>query len=121
MSFETLQPNANEQREYIRHAIKQFELFREETFRNMWINFERGIIGTYAMPKEGGQSYELIELKFYKAKGWDTQKVSDFLTDNPQYTQAEPTPTPSISKQTLPVSEANEMLKRIKQRMVRRD
>jgi len=122
MSFQNLQPNANEQREYIRFQIKSFELFRDETFRNMWVNFDRGVVGVYAMPKEGGESYELIELKFYKAKGWDTQKVSEFLTDNPQYTtEAEPTLIPSISKTTPSVSEANEMLKRIKQRMVRRD
>ena len=109
MSFETLQPNANEEREYIRHVIKSFDLYRDETFRNMWVNFDRGIVGTYAMPKQNGQMYELLELKFYKAKGWDTQKVSEFLTDNPQYapqyaTEVKP-PIPLISKPTpSPVS-----------------
>jgi len=105
MSFDTLQPNANEEREYIRHAIKSFDLFRDETFRNMWVNFDRGIVGTYAMPKQNGQMYELLGLKFYKAKGWDTQKVSQFLTDNPQYapqyaTEVEPPIPANTTTQT---------------------
>ena len=128
MSFETLQPNANEEREYIRHAIKSFDLFRDETFRNMWVNFDRGIVGTYAMPKQNGQMYELLELKFYKAKGWDTQKVSEFLTDNPQYAQTFTMPVSAIAegiikrkrmKEEAKGEEIADMLKRIKSRMIR--
>jgi len=90
---------AMESPEYIRQSIKQADLFREETFREMWINLERGIMGIYAMSKENGDSYELVELKFYKAKGWDSEKVSQFLTDNPQHgTQPEPTPVPAIAE-----------------------
>ncbi len=61
--------------------------FRPDTFRDTWIDLEKGIQMVNAIPKDGN-TYAPVFLKFHKIKGWDENKIELWLKDNPQYNPA---------------------------------
>ena len=85
--------------------FKDVNTFKDDNFRETWINQELGIKIVHGILKDGGESYVPAYLIFYKIKGWTSDKIEVWLRDNPQYspiTQADisivnvPSPSPEI-------------------------
>jgi len=78
--------------------------FKEDSFRKVQIDVEQGIEALHAIPKTGDNSYQPVALFFYKLKGWNDQKVQQWLSDNPQYAPANQPSQPTPQSQEIRVT-----------------
>jgi hypothetical protein len=91
--------------QYIFHQIGEPAAFMEEHFQTVWIDQTNGIQGIYGLLREKPENPQPMALLFMKTKGWTIQKVEDWLSSHPQYTQIieQPQPEPEPIK---PLGEA---------------
>lgn len=71
--------------EFTTVKFKDINAFKEDGFRETWINQDLGIKIVHGVLKDGGESYVPAYLIFYKIKGWTSDKIEVWLRDNPQY------------------------------------
>ena len=76
---------AMETQEFTVVKFKDMNAFKDDSFRETWLNQDLGIKIVHGILKDGGESYIPAYLLFYKLKGWTSNKIEVWLRDNPQY------------------------------------
>ncbi|MCW4005358.1 MAG: hypothetical protein NWF04_01975, partial [Candidatus Bathyarchaeota archaeon] len=81
------QPELKEQAgpEFVMHLVYDPQTFLEEHFSTVWIDQNSGIKGLYGLLREKPDNPQPVALLFSKEKGWDLQKMKEWLEDHPQY------------------------------------
>ena len=89
--------------QFILHQINEPAAFMQEHFSTVWIDQTNGIQGIYGLLREKPENPQPMALLFMKDKGWTTEKVEEWLTNHPQYTQTQPeTPPPELPQPEPP-------------------
>jgi hypothetical protein len=92
--------------QFIFHQISEPAAFMEEHFQTVWLDQTNGIQGIYGLLREKPESPQLMALLFMKNAGWTLDKAEEWLSNHPQYTQAQP-PQPQLEPEPpKPLSEA---------------
>jgi len=82
------------QQQFIYHLIREPAAFLKEHFSSVWIDQTNGIQGIYGLLHDKPESPQPMAFMFMKDKGWTTEKVEDWLSSHPQYSQTAEPPQP---------------------------
>jgi len=96
-----------EPQEFIFYQIHDPAAFLEERFSTAWIDQTNGIQGIYGRLSEDPENPQLMALLFMKAKGWNPEKMRDWLNNHPQYMKA---PSEPAAVGIQPIQQAEEKL-----------
>ena len=76
-----------ETQEFILYTLRDPAAFLEERFSMAWVDMENGIQGVFGRLREQPENPQPQALLFMKSKGWTLEKVREWLTRHPQYSQ----------------------------------
>jgi hypothetical protein len=96
-----------EPQEFIFYQIRDPAAFLQEHFSTAWIDQTNGIQGIYGRLSEDPENPQLMALLFMKAKGWNPEKMRDWLNNHPQYLKA---PSELAAVGIQPIQQAEEKL-----------
>jgi len=96
-----------EPQEFIFYQIRDPAAFLQERFSTAWIDQTNGIQGIYGRLREDPENPQLMALLFMKAKGWNPEKMRDWLNNHPQYMKA---PSEPAAVGIQPIQQAEEKL-----------
>jgi len=96
-----------EPQEFIFYQIHDPAAFLQERFSTAWIDQTNGIQGIYGRLREDPENPQLMALLFMKAKGWNPEKMRDWLNNHPQYMKA---PSEPAAVGIQPIQPAEEKL-----------
>jgi hypothetical protein len=100
------------QQQFIYYPIREPSAFMKEHFSSVWIDQTNGIQGIYGLLREKPENPQPMALLFMKDKGWTTEKMEEWLSNHPQYTQTqtEQPPTEPPQPETVPTKPLEEAI-----------
>ncbi len=80
--------------QFLLHQLHEPSAFMKEHFSSVWIDQTNGIQGIYGLLRDKPENPQPMALLFMKDKGWTTEKMEEWLSNHPQYTQTTEPPQP---------------------------
>jgi hypothetical protein len=94
-----------QKQQFLFYMLREPAAFMTEHFSSVWIDQTNGIQGIYGLLRDKPESPQPMALLFMKDKGWTTEKMEDWLSIHPQYSQTAEPPQPETAS-PKPLGEA---------------
>jgi hypothetical protein len=94
-----------QKQQFLFYMLREPAAFMTEHFSSVWIDQTNGIQGIYGLLRDKPESPQPMALLFMKDKGWTPEKVEDWLSSHPQYSQTAEPPQPETAS-PKPLGEA---------------